>query len=117
MPKGGVQGSILVRIAPDRYEAFANAVTTPAARLISHSETAQDETIPLLDVEKRLDAQTALLQQASDSIGDLVAVEKQLADVQGTIESETAQRAYLRTITTTVKVDVSYDGVIEQAGQ
>jgi len=46
----------------------------------------------------------------------LVAVEKQLADVQGTIESETAQRDYLRTITDTVKVDVAYNGLIQQAG-
>ena len=45
-----------------------------------------------------------------------MAVERQLADVQGTIESETAQRDYLRTITDTVKVDVSYNGSIQLAG-
>jgi hypothetical protein len=36
--------------------------------------------------------------------------------VQGTIESETAQRDYLHTITDTVKVDVNYNGLIQQAG-
>jgi hypothetical protein len=45
-----------------------------------------------------------------------VAVEKQLADVQGSIESETAQRDYLRTITDTVKVDVAYNGLVQRAG-
>jgi hypothetical protein len=120
---GSVEGSISVRIAPDRYRAFADAIVAPPARLISHAETAEDKTIPLLDIEKRLDAQIALrdrlssmLKQAGTGVADLVAVEKQLADVQGTIESETAQRDYLRTITDTVKVDVSYNGLIQQAG-
>jgi hypothetical protein len=120
---GSVEGSISVRIAPDKYQAFADAVTAPPARLVSHAETAEDKTIPLLDIEKRLDAQIALrdrlsamLKQTGTSVGDLVAVEKQLADVQGAIESETAQRDYLRTITDTVAVDVSYNGLVQQAG-
>lgn len=120
---GSVEGSISVRIAPDRYQAFADTIIAPPARLVSHAETAEDKTIPLLDIEKRLDAQVALrdrlsamLKQAGTGVADLVAVEKQLADVQGSIESETAQRDYLRTITDTVKVDVSYNGLIQQAG-
>jgi hypothetical protein len=120
---GSVQGSISVRIAPDRYQAFAGVITAPPARLVSHAETAEDKTIPLLDIEKRLQAQIALrdrlavmLTQAGTGVADLVAVEKQLADVLGAIESETAQRDYLRTITDTVKVDVSYNGLIQQTG-
>jgi hypothetical protein len=120
---GEIRASISIRIAPDRYQAFAAAITAPPATLLSHTETAEDKTVPLLDIEKRLDAQLALrdrlsqiLKQAGTSVADLVAVEKQLADVQGTIESDTAQREYLRTITDTVKVDVSYNGVIQQAG-
>jgi hypothetical protein len=123
LPDGVVQGSISVRIAPDRYQAFAETVTAPPARLVSHAEAAVDETAPMLDLDKRLAAQTALrdrllelLKQAGGSVGDLVSVEKQLADVQGTIESETAQRDYLRTVTDTVKVDVAYNGLMQQAG-
>lgn len=123
MRDGVIEGSISVRIAPDRYAGFAAAITAPPARLISHTETAEDKTVPFLDIEKRLDAQTALrdrlsqmLTQPDTSVADLVAVEKQLADVQGTIESETAQRDYLRTITDTVKVDVTYNGLLQQAG-
>ena len=124
LPDGSVQGSIRcgsrrtsTRRSPMRWCA-------PPARLVSHAETAEDKTIPLLDIEKRLNAQIALrdrlaemLKQAGTSVGDLVAVEKQLADVQGTIESETAQRDYLRTITDTVQVDVSYNGLVQQAGR
>lgn len=120
---GVIQGSISVRIAPDRFNAFATAITAAPARLVSHTETAEDKTVPLLDLDKRLDAQTALrdrltqmLKQAGTNVADLVAVEKQLADVQGAIESETAQRDYLRTLTDTVKVDVAYNGLIQQAG-
>ncbi len=123
LPDGAVQGAISIRIAPDRYPAFADAITAPPARLVSHAATAEDKTVPLLDIEKRLNAQLALrdrlselLKQAGTSVADLVAVEKQLAEVQGTIESEIAQRAYLRSVTDTVKVDVAYNGLIQQAG-
>jgi hypothetical protein len=120
---GEVYAEISVRIAPDHFAAFAAAIAAPPGRLISHSEKADDETAPLLDVEKRLDAQTTLrdrltlmLKQQGASVADLVAVEKQLADVQGAIESATAQRDYLRTITDTIKVDVTYNGVIARTG-
>lgn len=123
MRNGLIQGSMSVRIAPDRYAAFATAITAPPATLISHTETAEDKTVPFLDIEKRLEAQTglrdrlsAMLKQAGTNVSDLVAVEKQLADVQGAIESQTAQRDYLRTIIDTVKVDVAYNGLIQQAG-
>ncbi len=123
LPNGSVEGSISVRIAPDKFQSFADSLTAPPARLISHAQSAEDKTTAVMDVEKRLAAQealrdrlTQLLQQANGNVGDLVSVEKQLAEVQGTIESETAQRDYLRTITDTVKVDVSYNGLIQQAG-
>jgi Domain of unknown function (DUF4349) len=118
-----IQGSISIRIGPDHYQAFAAAITAPPAELLSHTETAEDKTVPFLDLEKRLEAQTALrdrltqmLRQAGTSIADLVAVEKQLADVQGAIEGETAELNYLRTITDTVQVDVRYNGQVQQAG-
>lgn len=120
---GEIRAFISVRIAPDKYQSFAGQIVAAPAHLLSHSETADDRTTAFLDVEKRLQYQTALrdrltqlLQQANGSIGDLVAVEKQLADVQATIESETAQRNYLQTITDTVRVDVNYQGLIQQAG-
>jgi hypothetical protein len=118
-----IQASISIRIAPDRYQAFAAAITVPPAVLRSHTETAEDKTVPFLDLEKRLEVQTALrdhlagmLKQTGTSVADLVAIEKQLVDVQGAIESETAELSYLRTITDTVQVDVRYNGLVQQAG-
>jgi hypothetical protein len=123
LPNGGMQGEISVRIAPDKLAALTATITAPPARLVSHAETADDKTIAVLDIEKRLAAQVALrerlnqlLARANGSVGDLVAAEKQLAEVQGTIESQTAQLAYLHTITDTVRVDVSYNGLLQQAG-
>ena len=123
LPNGAVEGSISVRIAPGKFQPFADSLTAPPARLISHAQSAEDKTTAVLDIEKRLAAQqalrdrlTQLLQQANGNVGDLVSIEKQLAELQGTIESETAQRDYLRTITDTVRVDVTYNGLIQQAG-
>lgn len=112
---GEVQASISIRIAPDRYAAFAEKIVAAPASLMDHSEAADDQTTAYLDVEKRLASQTALrdrltkmLQQSGSTIADVLAIEKQLADVQTTIEAETARMNYLRTITDTVKVDVTY---------
>jgi hypothetical protein len=118
-----VFGSISVRIAPDHLVGFVASISAPPARLTNHTEQAEDQTAPLLDLDKRLEAQTTLrdrltlmLKQQGTSVADLIAIEKQLADVQGTIESATAQRDYLRTITDTIRVDVSYSGITARTG-
>jgi hypothetical protein len=113
-----------LRISPQNFDAFAKALAAAPARVISHAQTAEDKTIPLLDVEKRLQAKTALRDRleamlkdpAVKTTADLLAIEKELALVQGEIESATAQRDYLRTITDTVRIDISYDGIVAQVG-
>lgn len=124
----GIQNSVYarmsVRISPQSFEAFAKALAAAPARITSHTQTAEDKTIPLLDVEKRLEAKTALRDRlegmlkdpATKTTADLLAIEKELAQIQGEIESATAQRDYLRTITDTVKVDIAYDGIVAEVG-
>ena len=51
-------------------------------------------------------AQGSERQDARRSVGDREGIEQ----VQGDIESSAAQRDYLRTITDTVRIDISYDG-------
>jgi len=115
----GVTGArTSVRIAPDRYPAFAAVVTAPPAEVTTQSERAEDRTVAVLDVDKRLEVKTALRDRlsamlrdpASKSAADLAAIEKELAQAQGDIEAAIAQRDYLRTITETVRVDITYDG-------
>jgi hypothetical protein len=112
-----------VRIAPDAFPAFADILAAPPARIVTHSESADDKTAPMLDVEKRLEVKSALRDRLSailrepgtKSPADLITIEKELAQVQGDIESTVAQLDYLRTITDTVHVVVTYDGIAAEA--
>jgi hypothetical protein len=114
--RGRVQASSSVRISPQAYPEFEAVLSAPPSEITTRTETAEDKTLPLLDVEKRLEAKTALRerltamlrQPGQASIADLAAVERQIADVQSDIEAATAQRDYLRTITETVRVDIDY---------
>jgi hypothetical protein len=122
--EGRITARISVRIAPESYDAFAALLASPPARIVTHSESAEDRTVAILDVEKRLEVKTALRDRlaamlrdpGTKSAADLATIEKELAQVQGDIETITAQRDYLRTITQTVRVDVSYLGIAEVGG-
>jgi hypothetical protein len=107
-----------LRIPPEAYAAFATTLATPPANVIGHSEAAEDKFIPMLDLEKRLETKTALRQRLTamlqdsntKNVADIIAIEKELAQTQGDIETATAQHNYLQTITSTVRVDINYSG-------
>lgn len=113
-----------VRIAPAALDKFVSAITAAPAQIRRQSETAEDKTLPILEVEKRLEVKSALRDRlrtmltapGTKTATDLAAIEKELAQVQGDIETATAQRDYLRTITETVKVDINYTGSTARAG-
>ncbi len=119
-----LNASLSVRIAPDRYEAFLKVLMAAPAEVISHAESAEDKAVAYLDVEKRLESKLALRDKligllrdpATKTVADLVAIEKELAQVQGEIEAATAQRDYLRTMTETVRVNVAYEGTGTRVG-
>jgi hypothetical protein len=116
---GRVFANSSVRISPDGFAELAKALARPPAELVSHSQSAEDKTIPLLDLEKRVEVKTALRDRlnamlrepSTRTTADLVAIEKELTQVQGEIEAAIAQRDYLRTITETVRVDINYSGM------
>jgi hypothetical protein len=113
-----------MRFAPDAFAAFTDILAAAPVRIVTHTVTTEDKTAPVLDVEKRLEVKTALRDRLSamlrepgpKSPADLTTIEKELAEVQGDIEGIVAQRDYLRTITETVRVNVSYVGLAAQAG-
>jgi len=115
---GRVNARASVRVAPERYPALAAVITAPPAEVTTQSERADDRTIAVLDVDKRLEVKTALRDRltamlndpATKSVTDLIAIEKELVQAQGDIEAATTQRNYLRTITDTVQIDITYDG-------
>jgi len=120
--EGRITARSQVRIAPDAFAAFADALAAPPAKIVTHSESADDKTAPMLDVEKRLEVKSALRDRlaamlrepGTKSAADLATIEKELAQVQGDIEGIVAQRDYLRTITETVRVNISYEGFAAQ---
>jgi hypothetical protein len=122
--KGHAQAHSAIRIAPQAFPAFEAVLFAPPAQVTLRTETAEDKTLPLLDIEKRLEVKTALRdrltamirQPGQATIADLASIERQIADVQGDIEAATAQRDYLRTITDTVRVDIDYFGSSGTAG-
>lgn len=116
--EGRISARASVRVAPDRYPALAAVITAPPAEVTTQSERAEDRTVAILDIDKRLEVKTALRDRltamlkdpGTKSAADLAAIEKELAQAQGDIEAAIAQRDYLRTITETVRVDITYDG-------
>jgi hypothetical protein len=115
---GRVSARASVRVAPERYPALAAIITARPVEVTAQSERADDRTIAVLDVDKRLEVKTALRDRlttmlndpATKNVVDIIAVEKELVQAQGDIEAATSQRNYLRTITDTVQVDITYDG-------
>jgi uncharacterized protein DUF4349 len=115
---GRVSARASVRVAPERYPALAAIITARPAEVTTQSERADDRTIAVLDVDKRLEVKTALRDRlttmlsdpATKNVADIIAIEKELVQAQGDIEAATTQRNYLRTITDTVQVDITYDG-------
>lgn len=111
-----------LRLPPDAYPAFAAMLVAPPATLASHSETNDDRSQPTLDIERRLqskyalrDRLTAMLQDAAaKSLSDLVAAEKELAQVQREIEEWETQRDQLRASLETIRVEITYQGLAAQ---
>jgi hypothetical protein len=105
-----------IRINPASFAAFEKILTQPPVHVVTHSQASDDKAIAFLDLEKRIDAKVALrdrlMTMLKEPVGksttDLLSVERELTQVQGDIESASAQRDYLRTITETVRLDISY---------
>jgi hypothetical protein len=113
-----------VRIPPEAFPAFAAVIAAPPGEVVAHTQSAEDQTLPLLDVETRLAAKRALRDRlasllrdpATASVADLLAVETQLAEVQADIEAAVARLQHLRTVTETVEVEIAYQGTAALAG-
>jgi hypothetical protein len=116
---GAVLATTELRLPPQAVDAFTRDLSLPPAEITAHSRTAEDKTLSVLDLDKRLEAKKALRERlvtllhgtASKNVHDLAELEQQIAEVQGDIESATAQRDHLRTITDTVAITIRYNGV------
>jgi hypothetical protein len=120
--EGRISARASVRIKPDSYEAFAAVLAAPPAQINMRSQSAEDLAMPIVDAERRLAAKLALRErltamlhdQSVKTAGDLITIEKELAQVQTDIEAVTAQRDNLRTRTDMVRIEISYVGAAGQ---
>lgn len=101
-----VSAALSFRAAPDYTSAFRAGLAGEAdalgGRLTGETQRVEDLTRQVLDLRARLDAQRTLrdrlqglLAREGSEVADLLAVEKELARVQGEIESMVSQLRYL----------------------
>lgn len=115
--EGHIFASFEARIPQQSFSSFIDTLTADPVTVLTHNQTAEDKTLPILDIEKRLEAKSALRdrlesmlrEHKTESLADLLAVERELAVVQGDIESAKAQRNFLLSETSTIKLSVRYD--------
>lgn len=114
-----VSAAITLRAEPTWLEGFseimAGSVEDADGKLTSSRVSAEDLTRQILDVDARLSAQTTLrdrlqglLETRNAELSDLLALERELARVQGEIESATSRLAALRQRVSMSVVDIGY---------
>jgi hypothetical protein len=98
---GGSQLSLTVRVPVEQYDAAVDKLTG-LGELTNRTETSQDVTGQVADVNSRVDSMTAsvarvraLLASATD-IADVISIESELAEREANLESLQQQQAALR---------------------
>lgn len=118
-----VYGNLNLRAEPGWLEGFRAGLAEDAedasGRISSQSTSTEDLTRNIVDTEARLQAQEtlrerliALLERPSDEIGDLLAVERELARVQGELDSARSQLRVMRTRVDMSRLDLSYTPIV-----
>lgn len=114
-----VNARLALRADPEWLEIFMTdikkTVSDAEGRMTSNSVSAEDLTRSILDTDARLKAQTTLrnrlqglLETRNAKLPDLLALERELARVQGEIESATTTLAVLRQRVSMSRVDINY---------
>ncbi|MBU6371158.1 MAG: DUF4349 domain-containing protein [Alphaproteobacteria bacterium] len=114
-----VTAMLTLRAEPKWLEAFRAGLAAQAkaanGRIISTSVSAEDLTREIVDVEARLRAQKTLrdrlqqlLRERPGKLSDLLETERELARVQGEIDSAQSQLAVMRQRVDMSKLDIAY---------
>lgn len=121
-PQGSLYGSLSLRAEPQWLLAFMKSVQTDtlgaAGRVIAQSTTTEDLTRQIVDTEATLRAKRTLrdrLQQLlatrPGSLTDLLGVERELARVQGEIDSTDSNLTAMRTRVAMSAVTIEYRSI------
>lgn len=114
-----IRANLSLRAEPDWLKTFVaemrQDIETSKGRLTSATTSVEDLTRSILDTDARLKAQTTLrtrleglLATRNAELPDLLALERELARVQGEIESATANLRALRARVSMSVVDINY---------
>lgn len=114
-----VNASLNLRAAPAWLKTFRENITVDAdkagGRITSDNVNTEDLTAYIVDLDARLEAKLALrdrikqlLETHDGDLSDVLAAERALADVQGEIDSMTAQRAAARARVDMSALSISY---------
>jgi hypothetical protein len=114
-----VYGYLSLRAEPTWLAEFRAGLESDAegadGRVVGQTVNAQDLTFQIVDTEARLETQRTLrgqleelLRRQTDDVGDLLQVEREIARVQGDIDSQAAQLAVMRRRVEMSTLDVSY---------
>ena len=113
-------GSLNIRATPDWIETFMNGVEAEAEAVkgdvTSRQTTAEDLTVTIIDTDARLNAQQALQKRIEDllenrpgDLGDLLETERELARVNGDIDSlKSSMKALMQRVNMS-QLAVSYE--------
>lgn len=118
-PESAMSGYVSLRAEPAWLNTFRNGLEAEAAaadgRILAETTNTEDLTRAIVDTEARLRAQTALrdrLQRLLESrpgrLSDLLEVERELARVQGEIDSVQSNLAVMRTRVAMSELTLSY---------
>jgi hypothetical protein len=122
--RGSVSGMVQLRASPawvERFQAGLSADLEEAGgRIQTQSQSAEDLTSEIYDIEARLEAKRvlrtrliALLERSGASVEELVQVERELSNVQGDIEGTEARIRSMRGRVSMSSLTLSYQSRVE----
>ncbi len=107
-------GNITLRVVPADMGKLLGELDK-LGKISQHSTEREDKTTAVIDVEAKIKNLTAfrdnlrtMLTKPSAKVSDLVEIQKQLADTQAELDSETAQRKILANETEKIAVQISF---------
>jgi hypothetical protein len=114
-------GDVSLRVAPEDFEKLLDKLQQ-LGKIEQHTTEREDKTVAVVDTEAKIknltgfrDSLRTMLGKPSATVNDLVQIQKQLADTQAQLDSETTQRKMLANETEKIAVEISFH--IDRTGE
>ena len=107
-------GTISLRVSPDDITKLLSSIEK-LGKILQHATEREDKMTAVVDAEAKIknltafrDNLRAMLVKPAATVKDLIEIEKQLADTQAELDSETSQRKALANETEKISVEISF---------